>query len=62
LAPVHAPPRANDILFPFNIRYLQAGWKLLFFRPGRFEPDGNKSAERNRGAYLMSHGVRPLQT
>jgi mono/diheme cytochrome c family protein len=44
--------------FPFNIRYLQAGWKLLFFRPGRFEPDGEKSAEWNRGAYLalgLSH-------
>jgi mono/diheme cytochrome c family protein len=44
-APVHAPARPNGIPFPFNIRYLQAGWKLLFFRPGRFEPDGEKSAE-----------------
>ena len=57
-APVHAPARPNGIPFPFNIRYLQAGWKLLFFRPGRFEPDGEKSAEWNRGAYLalgLSH-------
>src|SRR5215470_17690632 len=56
--PVHAPPRPNGIPFPFNIRYLQAGWKLLFFRPGRFEPDVTKSAEWNRGAYLalgLSH-------
>ena len=56
--PVHAPARANGIPFPFNIRYLQAGWKLLFFRPGRFEPDVTKSAEWNRGAYLalgLSH-------
>jgi mono/diheme cytochrome c family protein len=56
--PVHAPARPNGIPFPFNIRYLQAGWKLLFFRPGRFEPDGEKSAEWNRGAYLalgLSH-------
>src|SRR5262249_22765175 len=40
------------------IRYLQAGWKLLFFRPGRFEPDAKQSAEWNRGAYLalgLSH-------
>jgi mono/diheme cytochrome c family protein len=31
---------------------------LLFFRPGRFEPDAEKSAEWNRGAYLalgLSH-------
>jgi mono/diheme cytochrome c family protein len=57
-APVHAPAPPNGIPFPFNIRYLQAGWKLLFFRPGRFEPDGEKSAEWNRGAYLalgLSH-------
>ena len=57
-APVHAPAPPSGIPFPFNIRYLQAGWKLLFFRPGRFEPDGEKSAEWNRGAYLalgLSH-------
>src|SRR5215470_7304986 len=57
-APVHAPARSNSIVFPFNIRYLQAGWKLLFFRPGRFEPDAQKSADWNRGAYLaqgLSH-------
>lgn len=57
-APVHAPARPMGIAFPFNIRYLQAGWKLLFFRPGRFEPDTTKDAEWNRGAYLalgLSH-------
>ena len=57
-APVHAPAQPSSIPFPFNIRYLQAGWKLLFFRPGRFEPDAQKSAEWNRGAYLalgLSH-------
>jgi mono/diheme cytochrome c family protein len=56
--PVHAPAQPSGIAFPFNIRYLQAGWKLLFFRPGRFEPDTTKSAEWNRGAYLalgLSH-------
>ena len=57
-APVHAPARPNGIPFPFNIRYLQAGWKLLYFRPGRFEPNPEKTAEWNRGAYLaqgLSH-------
>jgi mono/diheme cytochrome c family protein len=56
--PIHAPAQPNGIPFPLNIRYLQAGWKLLFFRPGRFEPDAGKSAEWNRGAYLalgLSH-------
>src|SRR5262249_38329128 len=50
--PVHAPARPNGIPFPFDIRYLQAGWKLLFFPPGRFEPDGTKSAGWNLGAAL----------
>src|SRR5262245_4040462 len=56
--PVHAPAQPSGMPFPFNIRYLQAGWKLLFFRPGRFVPDAEKSAEWNRGAYLalgLSH-------
>ena len=57
-APVHAPARTNGLAFPFNVRALQAGWKLLFFTPGRFHLDATKSAEWNRGAYLaqgLSH-------
>ena len=57
-APVRAPAQENGLPFPLNVRYLQAGWRLLFFRPGRFEPDAGKSAEWNRGAYLaegLSH-------
>jgi mono/diheme cytochrome c family protein len=53
-APAHAPALANGLPFPLNVRYLQAGWKLLFFRPGRFEPATDKSAEWNRGAYLAA--------
>jgi mono/diheme cytochrome c family protein len=43
---------AASVPFPLNIRALQAGWKLLFFKPGRFEPDKARSAAWNRGAYL----------
>jgi mono/diheme cytochrome c family protein len=56
--PVRSPALEDGLPFPFNIRYLQAGWRLLFFRSGRFEPDARKSAEWNRGAYLaesLSH-------
>jgi mono/diheme cytochrome c family protein len=56
--PVRAPALTNTIPFPFNIRALQAGWKILFFRSGRFEPVAGKSEEWNRGAYLalgLSH-------
>ena len=57
-APVVAAERSSTIPFPLNIRALQAGWKLLFFQPGRFVPDPKHSAEWNRGAYLaegLSH-------
>ena len=57
-APAHAPAHENGLPFPLNVRYLQAGWRLLFFRPGRFEADPGKSVEWNRGAYLaegLSH-------
>jgi len=51
--PVHQPNLAHDIPPPFSWRFLQAGWKLLFFEPGPFKPDPAKSAEINRGAYLV---------
>jgi mono/diheme cytochrome c family protein len=57
-APVKATAPANTIPFPLNIRALQEGWKILFFRDGRYQPDPSKSAEWNRGAYLaegLSH-------
>jgi mono/diheme cytochrome c family protein len=51
--PVHAPARRNEVSFPFNQRWLIAGWKLLFLRHGTYQPDPTKSAEWNRGAYLV---------
>lgn len=56
--PVRAAARGNTIPFPLNIRLLQEGWKLLFFRSGRYQPDPSQSAQWNRGAYLaqgLSH-------
>lgn len=49
---VHAPATPNDVPFPLNWRALQAGWKLLFFKEGRYQPDAARDAEWNRGAYL----------
>ena len=48
----HAAPR-TALPFPFNIRLSMAGWNLLFLDRHRFQPDGTKSAEWNRGAYLV---------
>ena len=50
--PVSATAPANTIPFPLNIRALQEGWKIMFFRSGRYRTDPSKSAEWNRGAYL----------
>jgi mono/diheme cytochrome c family protein len=51
--PVHAPARDNQLSFPLNHRVVVAGWKFLFLRPGTYKPDPAKSAEWNRGAYLV---------
>jgi mono/diheme cytochrome c family protein len=51
---VNYSPPANRMPFPFNIRLLIWGWNLLFFRQHDFQPDSSKSAEWNRGAFLVS--------
>jgi mono/diheme cytochrome c family protein len=51
--PVRAPARENQLPFPLNQRFVIAGWKLLFLRHGTYQPDSTKSAEWNRGAYLV---------
>jgi mono/diheme cytochrome c family protein len=49
--PVKIEP--NQLPFPFNIRSAMAVWNALNFTPGRLEPDPSKSAEWNRGRYLV---------
>jgi mono/diheme cytochrome c family protein len=51
--PVRAERPANDLKFPYNIRPLLAGWKLLYASSKPYEPNPSKSAEWNRGAYLV---------
>jgi mono/diheme cytochrome c family protein len=51
--PVRAPARENQLSFPFNQRPVVAGWKLLFLHAGTYKADTTKSAEWNRGAYLV---------
>jgi len=52
LPPVHAPRRVNTLAFPFNQRRLVALWSWLFSADRRFEPNADRSAQWNRGAYL----------
>ena len=50
--PVAFEPPDHELAFPFNVRMLLAGWKLLFLETGRFVPDESRDDEWNRGAYL----------
>jgi mono/diheme cytochrome c family protein len=54
LPPVHAPNKAHDVAFPFSWRFLQSGWKFLFFTKGPFRPNPAWDAQANRGAYLVT--------
>jgi mono/diheme cytochrome c family protein len=54
LPPVSGKVRRHDLSFPFNERRLLGGWKLLFLHGGPFVPDPSKSAQWNRGAYLVN--------
>ena len=53
LTPVSNPPRAPELRWPFNYRFVMRGWNWLFFKPGILMPDQQKSAEWNRGRYLV---------
>ena len=51
--PSSNPSRQDHLTFPFDIRTGLSAWNALFFHPGEFRPDPAKSAEWNRGAYLV---------
>jgi mono/diheme cytochrome c family protein len=54
LAPVQNSPPPPQLRWPLNYRLVMRLWDYLFFRPGIFEPDQQKSAEWNRGGYLVT--------
>jgi len=54
LPAVRRQNRPHDVPFPFSWRFLQTGWKLLFFVRGPFDPEPERSAAYNRGAYLVT--------
>jgi mono/diheme cytochrome c family protein len=53
LPPVMQAARPHDLRFPFNTQAALAVWRALYFQPGEFQPDTARSAEWNRGAYLV---------
>lgn len=54
LPPVVQPARAHGLRFPFNTQAALALWRILYFTPGTYQPDATRSAEWNRGAYLVT--------
>ncbi len=55
IAPVNRENREHDLAWFASVRMALAGWKLLYFDPGVFEPDPDRDATWNRGAYLVRH-------
>ncbi len=53
LPPVVQPNRPHELRFPYNSQAALAIWRALFFRAAVFEPQADRSAEWNRGAYLV---------
>jgi mono/diheme cytochrome c family protein len=51
--PVRAVPPPNKLVFPLQFRPLIAGWNLLFLEKGPRPAQPGRSAEWNRGAYLV---------
>lgn len=43
----------NELPWPLSWRASLAGWQWIFFDPGVFEPNPDKSEQWNRGAYLV---------
>jgi mono/diheme cytochrome c family protein len=53
LEPVRQSSTANTLSFPFNVRSLMAVWNKLYFADGEYKPDRTKSAEWNRGKFIV---------
>jgi mono/diheme cytochrome c family protein len=53
LPPVRQEARAHELRFPYGLQASLAVWRALYFRPARFEPQPQRSADWNRGSYLV---------
>ena len=53
LPPVHQTSGRPDLRFPYSVRDILIGWRLLYFREGQYQADAKQSAQWNRGAYLV---------
>ena len=53
LPPVEQRNREHALRFPYNTQAALAVWRAVFFQPGTHRAEAAKSAEWNRGSYLV---------
>lgn len=53
LPPVRRPNTPHALGFPYDTQAALAVWRALFFRPVAIDAEAGRSAEWNRGAYLV---------
>ena len=53
LPPVSRANTPSELRFPWNTQAALGAWRMLYFRPGRWEPAPGRDAQWNRGAYLV---------
>jgi mono/diheme cytochrome c family protein len=53
LPAVFSPNHRPTLQFPFDSQAALAVWRALYFKPGVHQPEPGRSAEWNRGAYLV---------
>jgi mono/diheme cytochrome c family protein len=54
LDPVPGKVPEHDLMFPYNIRRMIGAWKFLYLDGLPFQPVPTRSAQWNRGAYLVN--------
>jgi mono/diheme cytochrome c family protein len=50
---VSRPNQPHALAFPYRSQIALAVWRALYFKPGVFDAEQSKSADWNRGAYLV---------
>ncbi len=53
LPAVAQPGLPHALRWPYGSQWALAIWRALYFRPGAFEPQPDRGAQWNRGAYLV---------
>jgi len=53
IEPVRQADKEPELPWPLSMRVVMAGWNQLYFHEGEYRPDPERSAQWNRGAYLV---------